>query len=277
MLRPEFSPAYHNQSNLGFNMQKLFAENLRSGRIQQTVQIYRLVSFKFIWLLLLMAPLVATADEVDHFQTTVNKQVGSHFLVVKPVGYDQSKNYPLLIFLHGMGEQGEDIKLLRVHGPYETVKKLGLELIIVAPQSPIDERWDIDMLSAFVDNVLENYPVDRNRVYLTGLSMGGEGAWRLAVRRPHTFAALVPICGFGMPRRAEKISHMPIWAFHGEKDPVVPLQLTTGMIKALEAAGGKPKVTIYPGVGHNSWEPAYNDPELYSWMMEQTLAKTKEK
>jgi len=224
------------------------------------------------FLQLALAPYLKAAEkQIDRFETTITKKVGSHYLVVKPDGYDESKSYPLIIFLHGMGEQGEDTKLLTFHGPYETVKKLGLDVIIVAPQSPHDERWDIDMLDAFVDEVLEKYPVDRKRVYLTGLSMGGEGAWRLAVRRPHTFAALVPICGMGMPRHAQKITHIPTWAFHGKKDTTVRVRRTEEMIEALQTAGGKPKMTIYPEVGHNSWAPAYNNPKLYEWMLEQSI------
>ncbi len=214
------------------------------------------------------------AEMTDRFETTITKQVSSHYLVVKPDGYDESKTYPLLIFLHGRGEQGDDLAKVTTHGPYEMVKKLGLEVIIVAPQSPLDERWDIDMLSAFVDAVLEKYPIDRQRVYLTGLSMGGEGAWRLAIRRPNTFAALVPICGVSQPSQAAKISHLPTWAFHGAKDSVIRVRETKKMIAAMQAAGGEPRMTIYDGVGHNSWKPAYDDPELYKWLMSQSLANT---
>ena len=210
---------------------------------------------------------------IDRFETTITKKVASHYLVVKPDGYDESKTYPLLIFLHGRGEQGTDTTKLTIHGPYEKVKELGLDVIIVAPQSPQDERWDIDMLEAFVDDVIEKYPVDRNRLYLTGLSQGGEGAWKLAIRRPNTFAALVPICGVGQPSLANKIAHVPTWVFHGDQDATIRLGESTNMVEALKAAGGKPKFTVYEGVGHNSWTESYNNPELYMWMLSQTLAQ----
>lgn len=207
------------------------------------------------------------AEDVDRFETTITKQVASHYLVVTPKGYSAEKQYPLLIFLHGRGEQGDDIQLLKFHGPYKMVEKLGLEVIIVAPQSPQDKRWDIDMLDAFVDDVLEKYPIDKKRVYLTGLSMGGEGAWKLAIRRPDTFAAVAPICGVSAPSQALEIRNIPIWAFHGAIDPVVPVRETTRMVDALKALDANVKVTIYADVGHNSWEPAYNDPDFYKWLM----------
>ncbi|NOY41765.1 MAG: phospholipase [Planctomycetes bacterium] len=235
-------------------------------------------SATLIFLLTIAQVLTARGAEMtDRFEATVTKQVSSHYLVVKPDGYDESKTYPLLIFLHGRGEQGDDLAKVTIHGPYEMVKKLGLEVIIVAPQSPLDERWDIDMLSAFVDAVLEKYPIDRQRVYLTGLSMGGEGAWRLAIHRPNTFAALVPICGVGPSSQAAKISHLPTWAFHGAKDSVVRVAGTKKMIAAMQTAGGKPRVTIYDNVGHNSWKPAYDDPELYEWLLDQSLTNTTQK
>lgn len=213
------------------------------------------------------------AEDLDRFEATVSKQVGSHYLVVTPDKYDPKREYPLLIFLHGRGEQGEDVELLKFHGPYEMVEKLGLELIIVAPQSPKDQRWDIDMLSAFVDDVIAKYPIDKNRVYLTGLSMGGEGAWRLAIHRPETFAAVVPICGVSAPSQAARIRDVPIWVFHGAKDPVVPVRETTRMVDALKAAGSNVRVTVYEDEGHLSWKPAYNDPKLYEWLMSQSREK----
>ena len=222
---------------------------------------------------LMMATVAINAqatEELDRFEASVTKQVGSHYLVVKPQGYDPKREYPLLIFLHGRGEQGDDVELLKFHGPYNMVEKLKLDLIIVAPQSPQDQRWDIDMLDAFVDDVLEKYPIDKNRVYLTGLSMGGEGAWYLAIRRPSTFAAVVPICGVSAPSQAAKIRDVPIWVFHGAKDPVVSVRETTRMVDALKAVNGNVRVTIYEDEAHLSWKPAYDSPKLYEWLMSQS-------
>jgi len=124
------------------------------------------------------------------------------------------------------------------------------------------------MLDAFVDEVLEKFPVDKNRVYLTGLSMGGEGAWRLAIRRPETFAALVTICGsWSSPSKAERLRQVPVWAFHGKIDSVVPVAETKKMVEALKSLGADARLTVYDGVGHASWKPAYENPELYKWLL----------
>jgi len=233
--------------------------------------------FRATWFSLLISVTTMnahSAEEVDRFAATVTKQVASHYLVVKPKGYSPEKKYPLLIFLHGRGEQGDDIELLKVHGPYKMVEKLGLDLLIVAPQSPQDERWDIDMLDAFVDEVIEKYPIDKSRVYLTGLSMGGEGAWGLAIRRPETFAALVPICGgWSSPSKAERLRNVPVWAFHGAKDSFVPVGESKKMVNALKALGADARLTVYEDVGHHSWKPAYENPELYKWLLSHSKEK----
>src|SRR5690606_30438043 len=126
-----------------------------------------------------------------------------------------------------------------------------------------------DMLSAFVDHLLAELPVDTDRVYLTGLSLGGFGTWDLALRRPEVFAAIAPICGHGKPLRAAKLKDMPIWAFHGAKDPVVSLKGMAEMINALYASGGNPRFTIYPDAEHDSWTETYSNPQFYQWLLSQ--------
>ncbi len=209
----------------------------------------------------------------EKFSTTISKDVSCPYLVVKPEKYDPDDKYPLIIFLHGRGESGDDLKLVKVHGPFKKVKELNLPVLIVAPQTPIDERWDVDMLSPFVDHVLEDLPVDRERVYLTGLSLGGYGTWDLAVRRPEIFAAIAPICGGGKPTQADRIKTIPVWAFHGAKDSVVPLKNTTDMVNALYKVGGNPRLTVYSYADHDSWTETYNNPALYEWMLKQKKGK----
>ena len=143
----------------------------------------------------------------------------------------------------------------------------------MAPQTPIDERWDIDILSALVDYILDELPVDRQRVYLTGLSLGGFATWELALRRPEVFAAIAPICGHGKPSHAAKLKTMPVWAFHGAKDPVVSLRGMADMINALYQAGGNPRFTVYPDAEHDSWTDTYSNPELYKWMLSHRKAE----
>jgi predicted peptidase len=203
----------------------------------------------------------------DEFSATVTKEVGAHYLIVKPDDFDTEKKYPLMIFLHGRGESGNDLDKVKIHGPFEKVKELNLPFIIVAPQTPLDERWDIDMLSALVDHLLEQLPVDRGRVYLTGLSLGGFGTWDLAIRRPEVFAAVAPICGQGKPSQAKQMADVPVWAFHGAKDSTVALKGSTDMINALYDLGSDARLTVYPDAGHDSWEATYDNPKLYEWFL----------
>ncbi len=209
----------------------------------------------------------------EKFIATVTKEVNSPYLVVKPDNFDPHQKYPLIIFLHGRGESGDDLKLVKVHGPFKKVKELKLPVLIVAPQTPIDERWDVDMLSALMDHLLEKLPVDRERVYLTGLSLGGYGTWDLAVRRPELFAAIAPICGGGKPSLVEKLKGISVWAFHGAKDSVVPLKNTTDMVNALYSLGSDARLTVYPYADHDSWTETYNNPEFYEWLLNQKKEK----
>jgi predicted peptidase len=120
---------------------------------------------------------------------------------------------------------------------------------------------------------LRKYRIDKDRVYLTGLSMGGYGTWALAAAHPEKFAAIAPICGGGNPAEAAKLARLPIWVFHGAKDPTVPIERSKEMVEAIKAAGGDAKFTIYPEAGHDSWTETYNNPELYQWLLAQKRKK----
>jgi predicted peptidase len=215
---------------------------------------------------LITTPLQAD-EQTEAFQTTITKQVGGHYLVVLPEGYRESEQYPLLIFLHGRGEQGDDIEKVKIHGPFEKVRELGLPFIIVAPQCPLDEWWDVDFLEQVIERVLEKYPVDQQRIYLTGLSMGGAGTWTYACHRPDLFAAIAPVCGFGCLSKVQRIRDVPVWAFHGAKDDVVRPSETTDMINELYKTGNNARLTIYAEANHNAWEATYKNPQLYEWFL----------
>lgn len=193
------------------------------------------------------------------------------YLLYLPKDYTQKDAWPLLLFLHGSGERGENLDLVKLHGPPKLIAA-GKEFpfIVVSPQCPPRSRgWQAHELSALLEEIEEKYKVDKERIYVTGLSMGGFGTWSLAAFSPDRFAALVPVCGGGDPNTVRRISHVAVWVFHGAKDPAVPLERSEKMVEALKKAGGNVKFTVYPEAGHDSWTEAYNDPELYKWLLQQ--------
>ena len=179
-----------------------------------------------------------------------------------------------MLFLHGAGESGDDLSKVKLHGPPKIVEsKKDFPFILVSPQSP-GRGWNPDTLHAMLEDVKKTYRVDPDRVYLTGLSMGGYGSWALAAAHPEVFAAVAPVCGGGNTRDASKIKNLPIWVFHGGKDPVVPVVRSEEMVKALkDVNAGEVKFTVYPDAGHDSWTETYDNPELYKWMLGHTRKK----
>ncbi|MCA9262076.1 MAG: prolyl oligopeptidase family serine peptidase, partial [Planctomycetales bacterium] len=197
------------------------------------------------------------AEESHEFSTEVVQKLTLKYLVIKPNDFDPQKKYPLILFLHGAGERGDDLQRVKIHGPYKKVAELNLPVIIVAPQCPAGQWWNPDAVAALTRHCLETLPVDPQRVYLTGLSMGGFGTWATSVRTPELYAAIAPICGGGEPDQAAKLKGMPIWAFHGLKDTTVPAERTKDMAAALDQAGIEYKLTLYPEAGHDSWTETY--------------------
>lgn len=178
---------------------------------------------------------------------------------------------PMVLFLHGSGERGTNPAVVKKHGPPKlvgTMKELD-SLIVVSPQCPPEQWWDTKVLKALCDALIKSQPVDPDRIYLTGLSMGGFGSWSLLAEHPDFWAAAIPVCGGGDPRSAEKFKKVPIWIFHGAKDQAVPLKASQEMADALKAAGAEPKFTIYPEVGHECWGVAYGESETWKWLLQQ--------
>jgi len=210
------------------------------------------------------------------FEKKTTRTIRANYLLYVPEQYLTSqKEWPLILFLHGAGERGNDLSKVEIHGPPKLIAKEKKEFpfVIVSPQCPEDDSWSserqIDVLNALLDDVVSRYRIDKNRIYVTGLSMGGSGTWCLATSYPDRFAAIAPICGGGNPEDAASIAHLPVWVFHGAKDDVVPPKKSEEMVTALKKAGCKVKFTIYPDAGHDSWSVSYNNPDLYAWFLRQ--------
>ena len=201
----------------------------------------------------------------------IQTEVKVRFLLYLPKEYeaDKDKKWPVLIFLHGSGERGEDLSKVKIHGPPKLAETQDFPFIVVSPQCPTGKWWNTQALAVMLDEVEKKYRVDSSRIYLTGLSMGGYGTWNWAVEQPERFAAIAPICGGGNVGLARRLKSMPIWVFHGAKDTAVPLSQSQAMVDAIREAGGDPKFTIYPEAGHDSWTESYNNPEFYKWLLEQ--------
>lgn len=211
------------------------------------------------------------------FETSDGASVG--YLMYLPKGYAETEaKLPLVLFLHGRGESYGPLSLVAKWGPPLMASEgQNLPYILVSPQCPGDDSWakptQQKRLTELLDLVSRTYRVDSTRVYLTGLSMGGYGSWRLAADQPGRFAAVVPVCGGGNPDDAEVLKSIPIWVFHGDQDSAVPFQKSVEMVDAIKAAGGtKVRFTSLEHIGHNCWSATYATPELYDWMLKQKLA-----
>lgn len=198
------------------------------------------------------------------------------YLLHVPPTYDKKNAWPLILFLHGSGERGEDLNLVKLHGiPRVLASEPEFPFMVVAPQCLKDSYWhyELESLKGLLDDIIENYKVDVQRVYLTGLSMGGYGTWSMAIRYPELFAAIAPICGGGVPFTTERLADVPVWAFHGALDEVVSVRESQVMVDTLnERYGGNAQLTIYPDLAHNSWTRTYENPDLYAWFLEHRKA-----
>lgn len=235
----------------------------------------------------------AAADVRDRFEKREYAAADGAKLpyrLLKPTNYDPKQNYPLVIFLHGAGERGTDNTRQLVHGMADFASDKIMETypaFVIAPQCPDDQQWvDVpwsadehqmpERPSASLRQTLElvaamqkEFSIDVGRIYVTGLSMGGFGAWDCIQRRPELFAAAAPVCGGGDAALAAEIKDVPVWAFHGDADGAVKVRRSRDMIAALKAVGGSPKYTEYKSVGHDSWTATYRNPEFFEWLFAQ--------
>ncbi len=219
-----------------------------------------------------------------------SNQVPLKYRLLKPVNYRPGKKYPMILFLHGAGERGDDNLVTLKHAAKDLADPTRREKFpcyVVMPQCPKEQKWsDVDWsqpaseqpenasqslrsVKELMDEMVESAGVDRSRIYITGLSMGGYGTWDAIARYEGFFAAAAPICGGGDPKMVSRFARLPIWCFHGEADPVVKVTRSREMVDALKAVGSPVKYTEYPGVQHDSWTATYANPDFYQWLFAQ--------
>jgi predicted peptidase len=205
------------------------------------------------------------------------------YLLFVPRDYQEGSTtlWPLILFLHGRGESGDNLNIVKRHGIPRVIEEAeDFPCITVSPQCPANTDWValIEPLMSLLSSIIEEFQVDQQRIYLTGLSMGGRGTWALAVEYPEIFAALIPICG-RVPdvdqfmEKVKVLKDVPIWVFHGAKDSSVPVQNSEAIVAALRAIQGNVSYTVYPDADHDSWTETYSNPELYRWMLSQSLSR----
>jgi hypothetical protein len=197
-----------------------------------------------------------------------------HYLLYLPQQYDSddARHWPLIIYLHGKSACGTDLGKVKRYGlPFFTDRGMSLDAIAVSPQCPEGKNWTSEnWLNPILKELTTKYHIDTTRIYLTGMSLGGFGTWDLAIKYPHRFAAIAPLCGGGNPRLVGAIKEVPVWAFHGDHDQLVPINRSKEMIEALRKCGGYPKFTILKGFPHDIHR-MYGDPNLYKWMLQYRL------
>lgn len=193
-----------------------------------------------------------------------------------PNEYREGQRYPLLLFLHGAGTRGDDIQKLITHPFFElTQGHKDYPFVTIVPFC-MENTW-FDMWERLLQAVKKCAAlpfVDSSRIYLMGASMGGYGAWQLAMSLPEYFAAMVPISGGGMAWNAKRLVNIPAWAFHKEKDPTVSLDESVKMVEAVNRAGGWAKLTVYPGEDHDAWSDTFSNIEVFSWLLEHENKNT---
>ncbi len=226
----------------------------------------------YILILILISNFNFAQQTTGKFKEKVEIEFEINYLIRLPE--NSSEKYPLMIFLHGAGERGTDINKVIANGPLQDkYKEYTKEFAMLSPQCPEGQYWDVETIYQLIQKILkENPKIDQSRIYLTGLSMGGWGSWRLAEKHPDLFAALVPVCApSGLPERREAhfVKNIPIRIFHGALDDIVPVDNSIEMYRELKKMEADVELTIFENDNHNSWDSTYSNPELYKWMLKQ--------
>ena len=209
-----------------------------------------------------------------HFKRSFTQEVSSYYLLDLPKDYAEKTDWPLVVYLHGQSESGNDLEMVKQNGPPKLVAEgKQFPFVVVSPQCPSGFYWRGNVIMGLIDQIVENYSIDRSRIYLTGKSMGGYGTWQISHEYPERFAAIAPIAGGGLfvsPYFMERLKGLPVWAFHDKRDDLVPYQESVRMVEGVNVAGGNAKLTTYDQGTHDAWTEAYNNDELYDWFLKHS-------
>lgn len=194
---------------------------------------------------------------------------GLRYLIRYPEGFDPNGQYPAIFFLHGAGSRGKEMENLIANPFFQDIGKYkDFPFVVIAPLCTENTWFDLwERLMALVKQSASLSYVDENRIYLMGASMGGYGVWQMGMSLPEHFAAMIPICGGGLFWNAARLVNIPVWAFHGAKDAIIPMEESRKMVEAVNTAGGNAKLTVYPDNDHNAWTDTYSNPEVFSWLL----------
>ena len=227
----------------------------------------------FIIALVMIFPFRFFSQEIKgSFSKEVKVKLELQYIIQLPT--NQKDKFPMIVFLHGSGERGTDLELVKNHSPFTYQNLIQSPVAILAPQCPENRWWDTNALYQLILDISSKYNVDKSRIYLTGLSMGGWGTWKLAEEHPELFAAIAPVCGpvdRTMMYEVEKLKNIPVQIYHGALDDVVPPIQSIEMYQDLKKINSNSNLTIFPNDNHNSWDSTYSNKEFYKWLLAQHL------
>jgi predicted peptidase len=204
------------------------------------------------------------------FRKEIKTAIEINYIIKLPE--NQKEQFPLLVFLHGSGERGSDLELVKKHSPFTYQSLMKTDVAILAPQCPENTWWNTTAIYELIQSICKQYNIDKSRIYLTGLSMGGWGTWKLATEHPELFAAVAPVCGVtdtNIFRNIEVLKNTPVHIFHGALDDIVSPNRSIDIYQKLRKVNPNCSLSIFPNDNHNSWDSAYSDPKFYEWLFAQ--------
>lgn len=231
---------------------------------------FKKLTYCLVIVLLLKSSFVSSQELTGSFKKEVKTTIEVNYILQLPE--NKKEQMPLMVFLHGSGERGTDVTLVKKNGPFNYQHLIQERVAILAPQCPENTWWNTSEIYELIQSICTKYPIDTSRIYLTGLSMGGWGTWKLATDHPELFAAVAPVCGvtdFTIEDNIERLSTTPVHIYHGALDDVVLPQMSLEMYQRLKKVNPNCSLTIFPNDNHNSWDSTYGDPKFYEWMFAQ--------